>query len=237
MTGVVVQKNRDIPICPKLKHMKVGAFVIDIKDGHFQDKWKAYYSRFCDEAEILIDDTPDVDDVNLKFQLITPKLAAKQKELLSRNDVVIYPEIDEYLVPDPDKYKDLRDYVERFYKSSGIYCRATGFNMIQIMGEPKIEWDKTFTAQRRYWSKSNFYSKNVMSKVPTTWAHGMMGIKVININPDPDLYLVHLKYADFEEELKRGKERHGYKEYNQMLDTFLDVAKDAQLIPEKWRVI
>jgi hypothetical protein len=217
--------------------VKIGAFSIDKKWGDFRTPWYNYYSLYCDEVEILVDNIPEGKDVYEKFVNVSPVLEQKMVELFTRNDVVIYADIDEFIVPNPTEYGHLRDYVEKFCHYPQEEVRCTGMNVVQIIGEDKINWDEPFLVQRRYWSEATFYNKFNICKVPHRFVDGMVNAHIPTTQADHDLVLMHMKYLDFEEEVKRGKERRGYKDYNKLMDTWLDVTKKAELIPDKYKII
>jgi hypothetical protein len=217
--------------------MRIGAFSIDKKWGDFRVPWFNYYSKFCDEIEILNDDIPEGKDVYDKFSFMSPVLTKKMEEMFTRNDVVIYADIDEFIVPNPTEYGHLRDYVQKFCNYPQEEVRCTGMNVVQVMGEDKIQWNEDLLLQRRYWSPAPFYNKFNICKKPHRFLDGYINPHVPTTQADHDLILMHLKYIDLEEEVKRGKERRGYKDYNKFVDTWLEVTKKAELIPDKYKVI
>jgi hypothetical protein len=217
--------------------MKIGAFSFDLQGGHFQNAWKEYYSRYCDEVEIVIDSSPPAKTVYEKFAFITPHMEAKQKDLFTRNDIVIYADIDEFLVPEPTMYRDLRHYVEIFACKPDALRKSYGMNVVQTMGELPIDFTRPLLNQRRYWSNTDFYSKVNMSKEPTKWNDGMMCFLVNKEVADPHLKLIHLKHIDYNEEIKRGAERMGYKDQDQLKDSFVRTTQGVELIPERYKIL
>lgn len=218
--------------------MKIGAFSFDKRFGDFRVPWYKYYSQECDEVEIINDSVPAGKDVYEKFNFVSPVLEAKMKDMFERNDVVIYADIDEYLIPDPFKYRGLRDYVEGFVKSPEPYVRATGMNVIQTLEEKKINMDRELLEQRRFWARATFYDKFNICKKPEHFEDGMVNPGLLTKPiPSENLMLVHLKYIDLGIERKRGKQRRGYKKERDMLDQFVYATSGATVIPQKYKII
>jgi len=213
----------------------VGAFTYCIGTEKYMGLWKNHYSKYYDHIEIMLDDTPPGDNIYEKFHFITPELEKKQSELLKEYNVVSYMEVDEFLIADPDKYKDLREYIDKFQDQKEDMATATGFNVVETPGELPIDWDKPILSQRKYWTKSKFYSKCAMSRVMNGWKDGMANPSGGKPEADPDLYLVHMKYADSGEYFKRGRMRADYKSDEVLKSNLEEACKDMELIPDKFK--
>ena len=115
--------------------------------------------------------------------------------LRSGYERVIYAEVDEFLIPDPERWVDLREYLE-FTEDSGIVA-ARGWNVIHKPGDVPLP-ESGSLLMGRSWKRSELYDIRMGgSKVPD-WKIGRHGLKDAPNDPDTDLRLVHLHYANRE---------------------------------------
>lgn len=125
-----------------------------------------------------------------------------QKGLLNYYDTVIYTDADELVVPDPARYADLRTYLnERQFD----YASCVGLNVIHILTqEEPLDLAKPILSQRRFARFLSATCKPSVARVPMNWATGFhCSDKPPKI--DPDLYLFHTKWMDFNLSLQRHK--------------------------------
>lgn len=121
-------------------------------------------------------------------------------------NAVIATDVDEFLVPDPAKWPNLRDYVlanaGRHRTLSGV-----GLDVIQHLGrEGEIDPAQPFLAQRSVAVVSNAYTKPVLSYKPVTWGAGLHRIKGRNYHVAPDLFLFHLGMVDYTAAMGRAND-------------------------------
>jgi hypothetical protein len=151
-----------------------------------------------------------------------------QRKLLRQYKWVLFTEVDEFVVPDPEVYTGLQDYISQI-KKDHVYCR--GYNVIQV-NEPPIDWDKPLMRQRKWWWQDHTYSKPAISRRPLDWYLGFhreveIGDGDIPKLSDPKLSLIHLQWIDRDLFMKRCR----FKEE----DYYRRGRKVKTLIPEKWR--
>jgi len=175
--------------------------------------WLKYYSRFFDKADIYVLDH-DSDDDSIQecsrsygFKVIElhhdsyddiwriEVARQQQAQLLLSYEYVLYADADEIIVPNPEKYNDLRDYIE---KCSLECVVCSGYEMLHIrQKEPAIDLDKSIFKQRKYWYVNPFYDKPLLANQSLDWicgfhhAQNKIGIK------DNDLWLLHLHKMDY----------------------------------------
>jgi hypothetical protein len=185
--------------------------------------WTNYYNQFADTQIV---DTGDALAQN--WGATVKWLNAMQQDLFKSYDTIIFADMDEILVPDPDKYKDLGEYIKNVDKS---VIRATGYNIIELPNQEPIDFTKPIIKQRDHWQRDTLYDKYVILKEPQHYTSN----HTINNSqaPEEDLVLYHLRDADptsARERLKAiGRNLNEQDlEYRQ---------SQAVKIPKKWRII
>jgi hypothetical protein len=125
-----------------------------------------------------------------------------QQGLLNYYDAVIYTDADELVVPDPALYPDLNVYLE---KNPRDYASCVGLNIIHILTlEDPLDIAQPIMQQRRYARFLSATCKPSVSRVPMNWAPGFhCSEKPPQI--DPDLFLFHTKWMDFNLSMQRQK--------------------------------
>jgi hypothetical protein len=113
--------------------------------------------------------------------------------LLACYDAVIFTDVDEFLVPDPDRYDGLVHYI-----SAGTQPAAAplGVNVLHnTRFEPELDNGQPVLSQRRFVKFAPGMCKPLIKRVPANWSLGFHGIKV-PFEIDRELLLIHLKYYD-----------------------------------------
>lgn len=204
--------------------MPNAAFTMVQNDMVILDLWTSYYSKYFDTLLVLGNGTKEeygehMDFLKTKYGIIYERLPAmwgesdflgnseltiikikeKQKELLETHEWVLYSDCDEYVVADPKKYKDLKDFMQK-YNGDKVYCE--GMDVYQEEGQGAIDYSKPYLAQRGWWYKNRDYNKPLLAKVPLNWApgcHSEEGGPAGNESraiANTGLFLLHLKYSD-----------------------------------------
>ena len=189
-------------------------FTIVHNERVFLPIWLSYYSRYFDGKDIYVinhnlgDDSVAEAKKKHKFNeevfktedvfnhtTLAHKVREKQQELLKKYKCVLFAEADEIIVPDPGSYGNLTDYINELPTD---YVRCTGYDIVQnIELETPLDLTRPILKQRDFWSKQDSMNKPLLSKVSLNWNHGFHTIDGENIEPDPKLYLLHLKRMDW----------------------------------------
>jgi len=187
-------------------------------EAFFLPIWLRYYSRFFAPEDIYVLDHDSTDGstdgdgfVRIpahreEFDNVWQRdfVAARQSELLERYDTVLYCDTDELVVPHPS-LGDLGDYIDRFDEP---FVNCLGFEVIHLPDrEPALDPERPITEQRGHWCWNAFYNKVSLTREPVAWAPGFHRLEDFTFAPDPDLYLVHLHRADYEQCHQRHQTR------------------------------
>jgi Glycosyl transferase family 2 len=115
--------------------------------------------------------------------------------LLRSYETVLFAEVDEFLIADPNHYGGLADYIDRLDRTA---ARCLGFNVVHQHDEPPLRWNAPILAQRQRWHASLQYSKRLIARVPLHWTEGFHEeLNAPDEPPDPHLMLVHLHRVDY----------------------------------------
>ena len=181
--------------------------------------WRDYYSQFMDIKIIKIGDMLRND-----WGATTKLLNSTQEELFKKYDLILYADVDEILIPDPEHYRDLGEYLTTV---KGV-ARCTGYNVVELEGDKPLELDKPILTQRGNWIRDKLYDKFVILTEPQ---HFLNNHHISNEVPcDPNLVMFHLRDSD----IARAKERNkklGVTFNQQDLDSR---RQNTTKIPDKW---
>ena len=176
--------------------------------------WARYYTgQFGAENCIILDHGSDKDalqDIHGASVIHLPKshfddvrrsraVALFAESMLKYYDAVVYTDCDEILVADPRKFSGLTEMIE---KSPIDAITAIGMNVIHdVKSEDPIVIGQSILSQRRYIQFVSPMCKTLATKKPITWGGGFHSSSFPPVFGD--LYLFHLRAADFGETLKR----------------------------------
>lgn len=114
--------------------------------------------------------------------------------LLGCNDVAIYTDADEFLVPDPALHDGLRDYL-----ATRADRRVIAPVALEVMHngrlEPPLDPERPVLDQRRFVKYSPGMCKPLLKRVRRPWTGAFHAIQA-PFEVDRELFLFHLKYAD-----------------------------------------
>jgi hypothetical protein len=134
-----------------------------------------------------IEPLPQSYDEDLRWD----KISEFVRTLLDDHDIVLRVDVDEFLVPDPDKYSSLMNFLSGW---KGEYLTALGFDLIQSPDEPILDFAKSVLSQRRYAYALTAMNKTCVTRKPLKWGRGF---HYCSSPPQfGDLYLLHTKRAD-----------------------------------------
>jgi len=198
-------------------------FTIVQNDSWMARRWLTYYEKhFAAEDIYILDhlliDQPCTDEFKGRCQIqhikypfsfdhwwLKDTVCKKQHELLRGYNKVLLAEIDEFITPNLGKYTGLADYVKKF---EGDVVKCTGYNVVQMNGEPPLDLESPLLAQRTHWRYHHHFNKPLLSQVQLEWRIGFHSADNYDDRPpDTDLYLVHLKWICLERLLKKNEEQ------------------------------
>jgi hypothetical protein len=189
--------------------VKIAAFTMVYNDKVFLPLWLSYYGRAFGQDNVFVLDHGSTDgstaNLGAAHVLRVPRdkhfdenqraifIHRCQAVLLRHYDVVVFSDADEFLVPDPDKFAGLPDFVAQRCER---FVNAVGLDVYHVPdAEEKIDLARPILAQRKYVQFSSAYCKPLISKIPLLWDPGFHSC---NYKPviDRDLLLFHLKRMD-----------------------------------------
>jgi hypothetical protein len=225
-------------------------FTIVQNEPTFLPLWVRYYSRHFDPADIYVLDHGTTDgstdglegcqvvevhrDRSFDHAWLKGTVEDFQAFLLRSYDAVLFAEADEFVVPDPDRYRDLAAYIEAL-EAPAACC--TGYNVVHYPDEEgPLRFGEPILRQRRWWHPARrWYSKRLLARAPLSWHYGFHDeLSAPFVQPDPALYLIHLHRVDFDYCLARHRsvtERRWYEE-----DRRRDLGRHYRVVdPEEFR--
>jgi len=197
--------------------MKIACFTIVRNEQIRLPIWYKYYSQFFSDEHIYIIDNGSEQPLKIgstnfstlsfhgmDHERINKHVKEFQKELLKKYDWVIFAEVDEFLVVDPD-HGNLLSFMEEYDKKPEVMIhKARGYNVIHSKTEePPLDLSKPVLGQRKYWRQTSSYDKPLISRISIDWDLGFHGFVEEDISLeletyDPRLYLIHLHYWDYD---------------------------------------
>lgn len=114
--------------------------------------------------------------------------------LLAVYDAVIFTDVDEFLIPDPDQYPTLIDFLAA--RPERDVLAPLGLNVLHhVHVEPDLVPDQPILGQRRFAKFVPLMCKPSIKRVPANWVGASHGIKS-PFSVDRDLFMFHMKFAD-----------------------------------------
>jgi hypothetical protein len=114
--------------------------------------------------------------------------------LTSAYDAVVITDCDEIIAPDPARYRDLADYID---KMDANYVNAVGIDILHIITEElPLDLTRPILSQR---ATGRFHApecKQLLSRVPMKWLPGLHS-STMAPRFDTDLFILHLKLMDY----------------------------------------
>jgi hypothetical protein len=185
-----------------MKTVKIFTY-LDRQTSPFLPLWVNYYTknikadlcilrRNAHLGDLDIDDSIEVIDIDylldpsLSNEWIVPPIVfdTYQKQFLQTHDVVIYCDVDEFIVHD-----NLDDIVRNDYNPCLV---TTGIEIVEkYPTDLKFDFTKNINEQRNYMVKSSWYDKPLILNSPINWLPGKHNHNTFS-NYVEGLYLVHL---------------------------------------------
>jgi len=189
--------------------MRVFALTTVHNEDFFLPRWIAHYSNQLGSENLFVLDhgSTDYSTANLRgINLIrvprdkydegkrTDSLSDLHTALLNYYDCGFLMDADEFIVANPEKYRNLQDFVDRTDYPSLV---AVGLELLHIPDtEPDFLPHLPVLAQRRTVFFNSKVCKHCFARHPTRFGGGLH----TSTNPitfDPDLFLFHLKHFDY----------------------------------------
>ena len=193
--------------------LRVGALTFCRDEGRMLPLWLRYYgAQFGVENLYVVDDNSEdgsTDDLPCDVLRIPPIRGGKfnstrmnilghlGRALMELYDVLLFCDTDEFIVPDPERWGSLREYVEKRSEDPEITGVASlGFNVVHNVGvEPPLDLDQPLLGQRRLAKFLPLMCKPAIKWVPAHWSAGTHGLRA-PYTVDPDLWMFHMKFGD-----------------------------------------
>lgn len=190
---------------------RVAAVTMARDEADMLPRWLSYYgSQFGVGNLLVIDDNSvdgSTDDLPCQRYRLPPgpwaqSWAAVRRKivnnftqgLLSCYDVVVFTDVDEFLVPDPAEYTGLIDYLSKHPDDEVM--APVGVNLLHdARTELPLDSNRPVLAQRRLVKFAPGMCKPLLKRIPANWSAGFHGIKS-HFEIDRELLLIHLKYFD-----------------------------------------
>jgi hypothetical protein len=190
--------------------LRIAAITFCRDEGRMLPLWIKYYGgQFGTDNLYVVDDNSEdgsTDDLPCDVLHIPPIRGGKfnttrmamvgnlGRSLLELYDVVMFCDTDEFIVPDPDRYAGLKEYVEA---QSGLNAVGSlGFNVVHNVGsEPPLDLTQPLLGQRQLAKFLPLMCKPAVKWVPEHWSAGTHGVRT-PYAVDPDLWMFHMKFGD-----------------------------------------
>ena len=197
---------------------RIIALTMVYNEGAMLQRWLRHYGRHLGGENLLVLDHGSMDgststigpagrirlprDAGFDDGVRAAFVSSLQANLLRFYNVVIYTDCDEFLVPDPRTFACLRDYVDTMSVEA---VRPIGLDVFHDRRrEPALEIDRPVLAQRQHLRFFSELCKPIVTRAPIRWVAGFHAAdKAATV--DPALFLIHLKYADYETAIRRAE--------------------------------
>lgn len=114
--------------------------------------------------------------------------------LLAAYDVVVFVDADEFLVPDPALHRDLPAFLAS--RPERPVIAPVALNVVHVPAlEGPLRDTEPVLGQRRFAMFAPLMCKPSVKRVPAAWRWASHGIEA-PFEVDPELFMVHLKFAD-----------------------------------------
>ncbi len=192
-------------------------FTVVRNENVFLRVWCNYYCNLSSDVDVFVldDSSTDgsVEDMRrrhpgVRVRPIPPggrydlgrlrkAVEAFQRHLLRSYEVVVYTDVDEFLLR--LGADDLMSFLERFRSGPEITAQATGWHCVQQESDPPLELVEGQSVLKHHHSlwRVKAYDKTLVSKVPLSWTNGFHTLS----DPappgcDPNLVLLHTWMVD-----------------------------------------
>ncbi|MEU4452821.1 glycosyltransferase family 2 protein [Nocardioides sp. NPDC023903] len=188
---------------------RIAVLTIARDEGEMLTRWVDHYGRAAGHENLIVFDDGSTDGSTDDLSCTVQRLPGFRKGnfeagrmglasgvaqgLLGIYDVVIFTDVDEFLVPDPARYANLSDYLARRPE------RVIAPFALNVVHHTAVEGPmvsgKPIVGQRAYAQFAPLMCKPSVKRVPAAWTLASHGIKAPYV-PDPGLFMLHMKFAD-----------------------------------------
>lgn len=193
---------------------RVAVMTVARDESEMLPRWVRYYAGQVGANNLVVMDDNSVDGSTdglpctvlrlppqpwkVDFEHTRMKLASGiGSALLWCYDVIIFCDVDEFLVPDPDRFDGLLDYLRA--RSDREVIAPVGMNLLHNTAlEPALDHGQPVLAQRRFVKFAPGMCKPSIKRVSAPWRAASHGI-LSPFEIDPDLWMLHLKFYDLDE--------------------------------------
>lgn len=205
--------------------MSVAFVTMVYDDAFFLDIWVKYYSRFTERRNLyVITHGPQeyAHEIAEGCNIIEVNRRAPYKSMDSDRfhlvnhfcsglnfmfDWVVYNDVDELLVLDPEVGSDPVAYIEGIDTRIKVVS-ALGIEIVHRVDlESDFDSTRKMLAQRKFVRVNAWYSKPCLTQVPLRWAPDGHGSEYADYSLSDDLYLFHLKWFDQDFHTNRQQDR------------------------------
>jgi hypothetical protein len=187
--------------------MKIAAITMVFNEAYFLPIWLSHYGRNLGYSNLFVIDDGSTDGSTSDPRILN--LATKRrsvldeemrsllvssfhKELLRFYDIVIYTDVDELIVVDPNLNVSLNEYL---CNVEFDHTAPVGMNVLHRTGmEGPISLREPLFRQRRFVEFDAAYCKPLIARVPMMWTPGFHPVHFPIF--DPHLFLFHLRSVD-----------------------------------------
>jgi hypothetical protein len=180
-------------------------------EGHMLRRWVDYYGAQIGRTNLYVfdDNSSDGSTDNLGCAVHRlPKLPGAGSYELTRlrlmngvaagllavYDYVIFVDVDEFLIPDPDRFANLIDFLVA--RPDRDVIAGAALNVVHHVGlEPDIDPSRPVLDQRSFAKFVPLMCKPSIKRVPAGWVRATHGIAA-PYEVDPELFMIHLKFHD-----------------------------------------
>ncbi len=193
--------------------LRIAALTFVRDEGRMLPLWIKYYgAQLGTENLYVVDDNSvdgSTDDLPCDVLRVPPVregrfestrmafLAGQSAALLAFYDCVVFCDADEFIVPDPEVYAGLREFIERQGPDVAAVA-AMGLNVVHAVDfEEALDLSRPVLGQRRLVKFLPLMCKPAIKFAASPWYAASHGLRS-PYRVDPDLWMFHLKFADRE---------------------------------------
>jgi Glycosyl transferase family 2 len=202
--------------------MKLAIFTMAHNEDHMLDLWCQHYSKFESSSLIVVDHGSDlpleqhvrgratilrIPRTGVDENIDTTRAAfasSLQNALIRYFDIVVYTDVDEFLLLDPKLNSDLPSYLAR---RSDAVIAPIGLNVVHDQSEEgPFDPARSVLCQRRTAVFVEHFCKPIVTKIPIFWGPGFHTSKSV-VALDEAIFLFHLNLFDRASKYRRQKQR------------------------------